>query len=162
MFVNDTIKVVNEEYARMISSWTYEDIYSFYNHDISNISSLLDGNHYVLLDDKGDIIGYYCYGEDARIPTIEEEVYDDDYLDYGLGLRPNLCGKGYGQEFVTIGINYARVSLDCNHLRLSVACFNERAIKIYKKVGFIIVREITNSYFLNKFYIMKYTIKSTK
>jgi RimJ/RimL family protein N-acetyltransferase len=73
-----------------------------------------------------------------------------------LGLKPNLCGKGLGLSFIKFGMDYAEKFLQTKCLRLSVAAFNERAIKVYVKVGFEVEREVINSYFKNKFIIMKY------
>ena len=81
------------EYARLISLWKYEDEYSFYDHNEKNIIGYMDGTHYACTNDDGELIGYFCFGKDARIPTIEENVYDDNFLDIGLGLKPNLCGN---------------------------------------------------------------------
>ena len=147
------ISAMTIEYARSISLWKYEGEFSFYDHNERNMEGYMDGTHYACTDD-GELIGYFCFGKDARIPTVETNVYDDDYLDIGLGLRPDLCGKGYGLPFFKIGLDYAKGHFQTKKFRLSVAAFNERAIKVYAKAGFEVEREVTNSYFKNKFIIM--------
>lgn len=139
--------------ASGIMQWRYDGIYSFYSHIGQDPDTFMDGTHYMCMDDR-NLIGYFCFGEDARIPTAEENVYEDGFMDVGLGLRPDLCGKGLGIVFLKLGLDYARECLGCRDFRLSVAAFNERAIKVYRKAGFCINREVTNSYFRNKFYIM--------
>jgi len=142
------------EYAQQISRWKYDGIYSFYDHDESNIAGYMDDAYFACIDDNGELIGYFCYGNDAQIPTIEEDVYDDNSLDIGLGLRPDLCGKGHGSAFMLKGMDYAQELYNTKNFRLSVAAFNERAVKLYTKAGFYIDREVTNSYSKNKFVIM--------
>ena len=143
------------EYASLISTWKYEGIYSFYDGNADSIADYMDGTHYVCINVTGDIIGYYCFGQEARIPTIEEYVYNDDFLDVGLGLRPDLCGAGLGLSFFNKGIEFACKAYNTNNFRLSVAVFNERAIKVYQRAGFIVKCEVTNAVYNNKFYIMK-------
>jgi RimJ/RimL family protein N-acetyltransferase len=145
---------MTEEHARAISLWKYDGVYSFYDHNAEHISGFMDGTHYVCLNDAGELIGFFCFGDDARIPTVEENVYDGDYLDIGLGLRPDLCGQHGGLGFVNSGLDYAVRNLGATRFRLSVAAFNERAVKVYERAGFTVEREVTNSYFKNKFYIM--------
>jgi len=142
-------------YSSQISKWKYDDIYSFYDHNEETVEAYLDGTHYACTDTDGELVGYYCFGKDARIPTIEDNVYDDDYLDFGLGLKPDLCGKNYGLSFVMEGLTFAENNFNVKCFRLSVAVFNERAIKVYKKADFQVEREVTNSYFVTKFLIMK-------
>ena len=156
------MKIINMkiEYAQEISNWKYDDLYSFYDHNENNISEYMDGSYYACIDSDDVLVGYFCFGENARIPTIENDVYDDDFLDIGLGMKPNLYGKGKGLLFFLTGINFAINHFNTNQFRLSVAVFNERAIKVYEKAGFIIDREVTNSYFNNKFLIMKYTYET--
>jgi len=146
---------MTEEYAKKISRWKYKGIYSFYDHNDSNIAGYMDGTHFACVNVDRDLIGYFCYGSDARIPTVEENTYDDDFLDIGLGLRPDICGKGHGLSFFLKGINYAQMRYSTKNFRLSVAVFNERAIKLYTNAGFYVEQEVTNSYFQNKFLIMK-------
>jgi len=154
------IIAMTKEYSRLISLWKYEGEYSFYDENEENPEGCMDGTHYACTNKAGELIGYFCYGEDARIPTVENYIYDDGFLDVGLGLRPDLCGKQMGLSFFSAGLEYAQKMFNTTHFRLSVAAFNERAIKVYKKAGFAIEQEVTNSRFKNKFFIMKYIRKS--
>jgi RimJ/RimL family protein N-acetyltransferase len=142
------------EYANEIIHWHYDGIYSFYDHDGSDPDSYMDGTHYACINTEGRLIGYFCFGAEARIPTIEPNVYEAGFLDIGLGIRPEHCGHGLGITFLNTGLNYARKHLGAEKFRLSVAAFNERAVKVYARAGFKTVREVTNSYYKNKFYIM--------
>jgi len=148
---------MTKKYADLISEWKYDGIYSFYDHNKDNIDDFMNGKHFACTDMSGELIGYFCFGEDARIPTIEENVYDDDFIDIGLSLKPNLCGNNLGLSFLNEGLKYAGELYNTSNFCLSVASFNERAIKVYKRAGFYVEREVTNSYFNNKFFIMKYT-----
>lgn len=51
-------------------------------------------------------------------------------------MRPNLTGKGEGLEFLKSGIKFVKSEYNPEKLTLSVATFNERAIKVYRKIGF--------------------------
>ena len=55
----------------------------------------------------------------------------------GLGLRPDLTGKGLGHGFLVAGLEFARRSFSPEDFRLAVATVNERAIKVYEGVGFV-------------------------
>ena len=148
---------MTEEYARLISCWKYEGEYAFYDHSEGDITGYMDGTHYACIDADGELIGYFCFGKDAQIPTVEEYVYDDEFLDVGLGLRPDVCGKGFGLFFLNEGLDFAKQAFGTKQFRLSVAVFNERAIKVYQKAGFCVEREVINSYSMKKFLVMKYT-----
>lgn len=143
---------MNKAYAKEMSHWSYGGEYSFY--DRNGNTDYPEGEAFACLDERGDLAGQFHFGEDARIPTVEQDVYSPGYLDIGLGLRPDLCGKGLGEEFVRLGMKLGREKFSGHRFRLSVACFNRRAIKVYERCGFSVVREVTNSYFQNKFYIM--------
>jgi len=147
---------MTENYAKQISNWKYDGEYSFYDQKEEYIEEYLDGSHHACINEDGELIGYFLFGKNAQIPTVENYVYDGDFLDIGLGLAPNLCGKQMGLSFFNSGLDFARKTFGTTHFRLSVAVFNERAIKVYKKAGFTIEQEVTNSYFNNKFIIMKY------
>ena len=138
--MNLQIAPMTEDAARTISTWQYEPEYALYDMDGTTecIAELLNGTYYVATDECGEVVGFYCYGDSAQVPTGEEfGVYaNPDYLDFGLGMRPDLTGHGEGQDFLLRGLQFARENFAVRHFRLTVAAFNQRAIKLYLKVGF--------------------------
>lgn len=50
--------------------------------------------------------------------------------------EPDYWGKGYGQEALQILLHYAFNELNLHRLSLRVFDFNERAIRLYSKIGF--------------------------
>lgn len=64
---------------------------------------------------------------------------ENDEFWLSLGLRPDLTGKGLGVEFVSECVKYAisRYKLIKLTIKLAVALFNQRAIKVYQRAGFI-------------------------
>jgi RimJ/RimL family protein N-acetyltransferase len=134
------IKQMNHDEAKQISKWIYEEPYSIYSMDESDseINELLNGCYFSVLNSENNLIGYYCFGEAAQVPAGNQfGVYDsEDIIDIGLGIKPNLCGKGLGFNFFSNGLDFARNKLLANKFRLTVASFNKRAIKVYERAGF--------------------------
>ncbi|MCD4711734.1 MAG: GNAT family N-acetyltransferase [Clostridiales bacterium] len=135
-----TIKEMNENHAKEISTWTYKEPYNIYDGDDSEefTKELMDGSYFSVVDENSDLIGYYCYGESAQVPAGKLcGVYAQELLDVGLGMRPDLCGKGNGYDFFVNGLKFAQSKYSSKKFRLTVAAFNERAIKLYEKIGFV-------------------------
>ncbi|SHJ82454.1 Ribosomal protein S18 acetylase RimI [Clostridium cavendishii DSM 21758] len=134
------IEPMNYDGAKQISKWIYKEPYSIYSMDGSEncISELLNGTYFLVSDEENNIIGYYCFGESAQVPVENKfGVYNcKDIIDIGLGIKPNLCGQGIGLEFLSNGLNFANNKLSVKRIRLTVAAFNQRAIKVYKSAGF--------------------------
>lgn len=126
--------------AITISNWIYEAPYSIYSFDGSDecTGELMNGPYFYVLDDCEDLVGYVCYGKSACVPAGSiSGVYNViDTIDIGLGLRPDLCGKGIGMTLLQAGIDYGRELFNNDKFRLTVATFNKRAIKVYEKMGF--------------------------
>ena len=57
-------------------------------------------------------------------------------VEIGLGMRPDITGNGFGLQFVNAGLAFSKEKYGCKYITLSVATFNERAIKVYKRAGF--------------------------
>lgn len=140
------------EHVKEIAKWQYDGSYAVYN--APQREAPLDGMAFVWLDSDGRIAGHFSLGQDGRIPTAENFEYTSDHLDIGLGLRPDLCGKGLGSSFVSMCMEYGRRAYGQNKFRLSVAAFNQRAVKVYKEVGFSVTGQVTHAQSGDKFYIM--------
>jgi ribosomal-protein-alanine N-acetyltransferase len=51
-------------------------------------------------------------------------------------MRPDLTGRGLGEDFVRAGLRFARETYSPPAFRLTVASFNRRAIRVYQSAGF--------------------------
>jgi [ribosomal protein S18]-alanine N-acetyltransferase len=121
--------------AREIAAWRYREPYAFYDiaADAPGLAELLDpfewGRRYFAADDgAGELAGHFVF-----TPA-------DGGVEIGLGLRPDLTGKGLGRAFVEAGVEYAVSVLGAGELALAVAAFNRRAITVYERAGFRAVR----------------------
>jgi RimJ/RimL family protein N-acetyltransferase len=61
----------------------------------------------------------------------------DETAELGLGIyRQEDWGLGYGREMITLALRYAFNELNLHRVWLSTSGFNERALKLYEKLGF--------------------------
>lgn len=126
------IRAMKPEEATAISEWHYPEPYSFYDMvaDPEDLKAFLDFDHsernlkYVMTTDEGDVIGFFEFHSEG------------DVLDIGLGMHPDATGKGLGVAFVRSGLEFAKKQFAAKQFRLAVASFNQRAIKVYERVGF--------------------------
>ena len=102
--------------------WHYQPPYDFYDSDQEPV--LNPERYFAVHDDDGALIGFLYFES------------KDDVLEYGLGLRPDLTGKGLGLDFFRAGLEFGRKRYRPSLVRLFVAAFNERAIKVYERAGF--------------------------
>jgi [ribosomal protein S18]-alanine N-acetyltransferase len=132
------LKPITPEDARDISRWRYGEPYSVYDGDPTSVDSLLEPRflYHSVYDERGQLAGYFCFGEDARVAAGRELYEREPALDIGLGMRPDLAGRGLGEEFVHAGLTYAKEAYAPQTFRLTVASFNRRAIRVYERAGF--------------------------
>jgi [ribosomal protein S18]-alanine N-acetyltransferase len=132
-----TFRQMKEQDARAIAEWHYEGLYAFYDwdQDADDLAELLnprswEEKYYAVLDEQGELAGFFTFTKDGE--TVE----------IGLGLRPDLTGKGkgVGLEFVQAGLEFAKSEYAVSAFCLRVATFNRRAIHVYEKAGFRPVR----------------------
>ena len=134
-----TLTRITRADAQAISRWRYDGPYSVYNGNPASVESLLEPRYfYHSVNDDGELVGYFCFGEDARVSAGKRlGLYETEpALDIGLGMRPDLTGQGLGEEFVRSGLEFARQTYSPPAFRLTVATFNHRAISVYEKAGF--------------------------
>jgi RimJ/RimL family protein N-acetyltransferase len=105
-----------------LATWRYASPYDFYNGDQEPVKN--PERFFIARDGDGALVGFYYFEP------------KDDALEYGLGLRPDLTGRGLGLEFFRDGLEFGRERYLAGRVRLFVAAFNERAIKVYERAGF--------------------------
>ena len=139
-----SLRRIREYDAREISRWRYPEPYSTYDGNPSSVPTLMDPRYayHAVLDEQDALVGYFCFGADATVPAGRRlGLYDDTALDVGLGMRPDLTGRGLGPEFVRAGLRFAAETYSPPAFRLTVAAFNQRAASAYETVGFEVVRK---------------------
>ncbi|TRZ39061.1 GNAT family N-acetyltransferase [Niallia circulans] len=127
---------MTKAWAEEILDWNYEPPYDFYNDNNKeeSMKELLEAPYFAVLNDSGNLAGFYCIGYAAQVPLgYLFGAYQEDCVDIGLGMKPELTGKGNGGSFIRFVLEQVKGS---KSIRLTVADFNERAITLYEKVGF--------------------------
>ncbi|GIO25563.1 GNAT family N-acetyltransferase [Ornithinibacillus bavariensis] len=129
---------IKENIAIEILTWKYEKPYDFYNNVLSGEAILeLMSNSYRAVLHKQEVIGFFCTGRDAQVPKGHEvNAYADSCVDIGIGMKPELTGKGIGTIFLRFILQEVLREAKGN-IRLTVAEFNLRAIRLYEKFNFI-------------------------
>jgi ribosomal-protein-alanine N-acetyltransferase len=130
---------MTEDDARAVAAWEYEPPHHVYNvppaYREESVQDFVDprfGYHAARRD--GELVGFCCFGPDARVPG--GDYRRDDLLDVGLGLRPDLTDQGLGLPFVHSVFAFADETRAPPGYRLTVAAFNQRAIRVYERAGF--------------------------
>ena len=131
-FAELTITEMSEESHVAMRSWRYQPPYDFYDGDVDPPSN--PERFFVALDPDGELVGFYYF----------EEKQPD--LAYGLGLRPDLVGQGFGLDFFNAGLAFARERYEPRRVYLHVAEFNERARRVYERAGFEVVSRHVRSF----------------
>lgn len=133
------IQPISQQYAQNITSWQYEDAYSMYN--LSDLALQVlrdpDNRYYAVLDEFGQLSGYCCFGREARVPGGEYPETRQLVLDVGVGLHPEMVGRGSGHAFVDAILSFAKEEFNPESFRVSIAKFNKRSLKTFQKHGFV-------------------------
>jgi len=146
---------MQEEYANeIVTNWHYDGIYSFYDMkaDKDDLDIFTDKNNwrniiFAVLNKKNELIAWSSY------------YMEDEIVWLALGLKPELTGKGLGEQFVSDCIQFIKSKSHLNRriIKLEVALFNQRAIKVYKRVGFTESAKITKSTHIGKLDFLQMT-----
>ena len=136
--MNLTFEPMSQKYASEIVSWRYEAPYDLYNYAADDREKAVDylineKNRFFAVLDEGCLVGFRSFGEDGRV---DGGSYDDSYLDTGGGSRPDLTGKGLGAEIIVKALQFGSEEFETERFRVTVAEFNERALKVHRRIGF--------------------------
>ncbi len=127
-----TIKKMEQSEALEIAErWKYDGEYAFYDMtaDPEDYEEIVTpekrGNRYFSVFDGDELAGFFC---------VEQEGAD---VEIGLGLRPDLTGRGRGGAFLEEILWFVRENYSFEKIKLDVASFNQRAAKVYERAGFV-------------------------
>lgn len=130
---------MTEPLAKAITTWIYPAPYDLYNmdDDEETLDELLDGSYYASINEEGELIGFICIGDAARVAGgYLAGIYgNEQVMDIGLGMRPDLTGRGQGGYFLQESLRFIYHLTHHSPIQLVVAAFNERAIKVYERAG---------------------------
>ena len=134
-----SLSPISPNFAQQISTWTYDSPYDLYDFSGNHLPGLLkpEYRYHVVLDENNELVGYCCFGEDARVPEGDYLKGEPQVLDLGIGLRPDLTGQGFGQDFVRAILAFASQTYHPDSFRVTVAAFNQRSLKTFKALGFM-------------------------
>ncbi len=149
MDVNYRITPLEESHARDILGWRYPTPYDFYDPPADDqteryVRAFLepDLQFHAVLDGDNDFIGFCSFGLDGQVPGGD---YSEDALDIGVGMKPELTGQGRGFDFFHAILSHAQDSMSPQRVRLTVASFNRRALRLYERFGFERYTEFADS-----------------
>lgn len=125
------IEKMDQQSAREIADrWKYGGEYAFYDmtadpEDYAEITSPEQrGERYFSVFSGSALAGFFCVEREGTA------------VELGLGLRPDLTGQGLGQAFLRTVLWYVEERFAPEAIRLRVASFNRRAVKVYERAGF--------------------------
>ncbi|MEW5871150.1 MAG: GNAT family protein [Chloroflexota bacterium] len=137
------------EYANaIVDGWQYGGEYAL--HDYANEAEhILDPASwgtglFAVLDENQELVGelttefFDAQGEYVEYEDFDSRDLGEAELWVGFGLKPELTGRGLGAGFVSACIAFAlaRHGYTGDYIRLGVPAFNQRAIKVYERLGF--------------------------
>ena len=130
---------ITRDQAIECAGWQYESPYDLYN--------ILEGDRPIEIEgmlgrssktfavfSKGEFIGVRSFGDDGKV---EGGAYDEAYQDTGGALRPDMTAKGLGEGVLRAGLQFGIHRFNFSRFRVTVAAFNQRALKVCRRVGFI-------------------------
>lgn len=131
---------MDESNARAILGWQYEPPYDFYNYSQEDASASLlqhllhpQNSFYSILDENNELIAYCSFGQDGQVTNGD---YRDQALDIGMGIRPDLTGRGKGIEYANAVLEFADNLFKPKAFRVTLAAFNQRALRVWQKLEF--------------------------
>ncbi|MDO4978276.1 MAG: GNAT family N-acetyltransferase [Eubacteriales bacterium] len=131
--------------AKDICKWTYEDDYAVYNYpswdecvnmQISFTNEETRREQYYKVLKAGERLGYF---------RLEKS---DNTIELSVGIAPDKCSGGNGDMLINLALAKISELYPGKKIILTVRPFNKRAIRVYEKAGFKIVKEYCEDRYL--------------
>lgn len=129
-----SVRALTEHDADAIAGWRYPAPYDVYDasEDPSFEQGMRDPKRWGELEfavddaETGELAGFLELTASA----------DHESVEIGLGLRPDLAGRGLGPSYIEAAMAFARERWRPSTFVLDVFPWNERAISAYERAGF--------------------------
>ena len=115
--------MIVEPYDDEIMDWHYEPPYDFYD---TSADPPHDPAQFRVVRGDDDRVAAFWYFDRP----------EPDVVEVGIGLRPDLTGRGLGDLYLQAELDYAREQWRPRAFRLYVTEWNTRAIRLYRRLGF--------------------------
>jgi [ribosomal protein S18]-alanine N-acetyltransferase len=127
-----TVRPLEPADAEAIAAWRYDGPWDVYDsHPDDRLSA--EAGYQAVVDGAGDLVGFLCLGQEARVPGLAET---DGLVDLGAGMRPDLVGRGLGRAFGAAVMSHVARSCGEIRLRAVVQSWNQRSLRLAQVLGF--------------------------
>jgi RimJ/RimL family protein N-acetyltransferase len=146
--MNFKITTLTEEQIRTSIAWEYSAPYAMYNISTEDMESQVrffsdpENGYFAITDEQGELLGFCNFGADARVPGGD---YSTVAIDIGMGMRPDLIGKGFGKQHASAVFNFAATVYPQQQHRVTIAEFNLRAQRLCHRFGFTPLSRFTRT-----------------
>ena len=138
------IRPFTEAEAKAAARWTYGPPYDVYSGAPEDFARFLDvaedgAGYYAIVDEdeSDELVGYCCFGREARVKGQAEEP---GTVDVGGGVRPDRTSQGLATLVFPTILEFAGMRFAAERFRTAVAAFNERSTRLCQSAGFKAVR----------------------
>ncbi|MGZ4485669.1 MAG: GNAT family N-acetyltransferase [Nocardioidaceae bacterium] len=122
------VRPMTPDDGEAIALWRYPGPWAVY--DSTGPLDPAEG-YWAVVDDAGELVGFACFGVEARVSGLEERA---GVLDVGVGMRPDLTGQGRGVPFSEAVFAHGREVAP--RMRAVVQQWNERSVRLLRRLGF--------------------------
>ncbi len=127
------LSIMNEEQAKEICTWKYNDEYSVYN--LSDWDTIVENRWELAVKEEREA-NFLSVTQDSHLVAYGVITFKNDTVLLGIGLKPSMCGKGLGKDIMNLLIEESKNRFPVRPIALEVRSFNKRAIKCYENIGF--------------------------
>lgn len=143
------------EHVTEILTWHYEPPYDLYDMSIgpADAFALAEALDYFLRPEfhfqamirqpVAELAAFCSFGHDGQVDGGD---YSAAAVDIGMGVHPQYTGRGLGPMFAGAAIDFAVKTFDPPRLRVTIAEFNQRAQKVWRRHGFVPVQRFEARY----------------
>jgi RimJ/RimL family protein N-acetyltransferase len=125
-----SVQPLTPEQGEAMARWAYPGPWAVY--DVTGPIDPAEG-FWAVVDDAGAVAGFACFGVEARVPGLEERP---GVLDVGVGMRPDLTGKGLGRAFAEAVLDHGQAVSGASRMRAVVQDWNARSRRLLDSLGF--------------------------